>query len=131
MLPAVEIILERIKTHPEEFVTFDGTLSNGKWYPLVNFMHAWATKEEEKIISDALNEGRRELANQVALKILSGEYYEPDPRQELFYQHPYNTAGQAYTVRNLQKETLDAYHAEQHKHLETYLKNVAQQDRFK
>ena len=76
MLPAIEIILERLKTHPEEFVTFDGTLSNGKWYPLIEFMKSWATDEEQKIVNDALNEGRRELANQVALKILSGEYYE-------------------------------------------------------
>jgi hypothetical protein len=99
MLPAIEIILERLKTHPEEFVTFDGTCSNGKWYPLIEFMKSWATDEEQKIVNDALNEGRRELANQVALKILSGEYYEPDPRQELFYQHPYNTAGQAYKTK--------------------------------
>jgi hypothetical protein len=112
-MSASDIILARLKTHPEEFTSLShGVNINGKWAPLLESISDWATPEESRKIADGMAQARRLLADEVALKILSGEYYEPDPRQELFYQHPYNTAGKAYAVRNLQKETLDAHQAE-------------------
>lgn len=118
MSTATKIILERLKTHPEEFVRLDGDIhQGGTWSPLVNTMHSWATPEEMKEINEGMVQARRLLADEIALKILSGEYYVSDPRQDLFFQHPYNTAGQAYTVKDLKKETLDVYHAEMKKQM--------------
>jgi hypothetical protein len=120
MSTAVNIILERLKTHPEEFVRLDGDIhQGGTWSPLVNTMHTWATPEEMKEINESMVQARRLLADEVALKILSGEYYELTPKDSLFYHHPHNpvTTGQTYTVANLKEETLDAYHAEMKKEM--------------
>lgn len=93
---ASDIILERLKTHPEEFVHVDGDITHGTWSPLINNMPRWATPEEIKAIEEGIVEARRTLANEIAMKILSGEYYmtEPLEKSNLFYQHPYNTQTQ-------------------------------------
>lgn len=89
---ASDIILERLKTHPEEFVHVDGDITHGTWSPLINNMPRWATPEEIKAIEEGIIEARRTLANEVAMKILSGEYYTTEPLEPLAYQHPYNSS---------------------------------------
>ena len=73
MLSGLEIILDRMKSHPEEFVTFDGTITNGRWAHILNASKGWATEEEQRLIDDAYIEARRELVNQEALRTLAGE----------------------------------------------------------
>ena len=51
MHPAVETILSRMKSHPDEFV------NSGKWTQAIGDYKKWFTKEE----LDAVNEGLREL----------------------------------------------------------------------
>ena len=87
---ASDIILERLKTHPEEFVHLDGDISSGgTWSILINNASRWATPEELKSIEEGMIQARRTLADQIALQILSGEYYDP-PEINLNYTHPYN-----------------------------------------
>ena len=87
---ASDIILERLKTHPEEFVRLDGDITQGgTWSILINNASGWATPEEIKAINDGMVQARRLLADEIALKILSGEYYDP-PELNLGYNHPYN-----------------------------------------
>lgn len=108
-MSASDIILARLKTHPEEFITLaEGVNINGKWSPLLESLSDWATPEESREIADGMIQARRLLADQVALQILSGEYVEPPT---LRYEHPYN-AGQAHPIKDLQKQTLDAYNAQ-------------------
>jgi predicted metalloprotease len=77
MSTATKIILERLKTHPEEFVRLDGDIAQGgSWSILINNANRWATPEEIKDIDEGMIQARRLLADQVALQILSGEYYE-------------------------------------------------------
>ena len=89
---ASDIILERLKSNPEEFVKLDGDISHGTWSPLINNVSSWATKEENKAIEEGMIEARRTLANEIAMKILSGEYYTTEPLEPLAYQHPYNSS---------------------------------------
>lgn len=77
-MSASDIILARLKTHPEEFMTLaEGVNINGKWAPLLESLSDWATPEESREIADGMIQARRLLADQVALQILSGEYVEP------------------------------------------------------
>ena len=106
-MSASEIILERMKTHPEEFVALDGEITHGTWSILINNVKSWATPEEIKAIADGMAQARRLLADEVALKILSGEYYESAPFEQpnLFYRHPYN---QHKTTEELNQELMIA-----------------------
>ncbi len=90
MSVALDIILERLKTHPDEFVSLVEDIKvYGKWSPLLQSINDWATPEEVKDVEDAMKQAKKLLADQVALQILSGEYYEP-PQVKLAYEHPYN-----------------------------------------
>ena len=78
MSVALDIILERLKTHPDEFVSLvDDIKVYGKWSPLLQSINDWATPEEVKDVEGAIKQAKKLLADQVALQILSGEYYEP------------------------------------------------------
>ena len=68
----------------------DGDISSGgTWSVLINNASRWATPEELKSIEEGMIQARRTLADQIALQILSGEYYDP-PEINLNYTHPYN-----------------------------------------
>ena len=98
MSVALDIILERLKTHPEEFVSLVEDIKvYGKWSPLLQSINDWATPEEVKDVEGAIKEAKKLLADQVALQILSGEYYEP-PQVELAYNHPYNKVQSGATL---------------------------------
>lgn len=90
MSVALDIILERLKTHPDEFVSLVEDIKlYGKWSPLLQSMSEWATPEEIKTLDEAMKEAKKLLADQTALQILSGEYY-ATPQVKLAYEHPYN-----------------------------------------
>lgn len=75
MLSGLEIILERMKTHPEDFMS---GAEDRKWMRLVD--HAFGTEllteEEGIVLRDALKNCRREMFNQRVLRALANEEQE-------------------------------------------------------
>ena len=67
MLTGVEILLERMKTNPEEFV--EGGFS--KWSRVINGGWDILTAEEQKALQDAINEAKREHFNGEVMKVLA------------------------------------------------------------
>jgi len=71
MLSAVEILIERTKTHPEEFI--DGQLGKmGKWGDLINNFSPCMTQEEREALAAAMTEAKRTLFNEAVMKRLVG-----------------------------------------------------------
>lgn len=83
MLEAVEIMLKRMETHPEEFVNINPyTMGSGypsKWNSVLGDMANWATEEEANAIKEGFLKARRLLVNERVLKILA----EGDAPQEV------------------------------------------------
>lgn len=83
MLEAVEIMLKRMETHPEEFVTANpytmGSGYSSKWNSVLGDMAGWATEEEANAIKEGFLKARRLLVNEKVLKILA----EGDAPQEV------------------------------------------------
>jgi len=71
MLSAVAILIERTKTHPEEFI--DGQLGKmGKWGDLINNYSPCMTQEEREALAAAMTEAKRTLFNEAVMKRLAG-----------------------------------------------------------
>ena len=105
-MSASEIILERLKTHPEEFVSLsDDVAIDGKWSPLLQTLTDWATVEELNSITEGMTQAKRLLADQIALQILSGEYIQPPT---LKYEHPYNKSHQQLIDKETKAQMLKA-----------------------
>jgi hypothetical protein len=75
MLEAVEIMLKRMETHPEEFVNVSpytmGSGYSGKWNQVLGDMTSWATAEETRAIQEGFIKAKRLLVNEKVLKILA------------------------------------------------------------
>ena len=67
MLTGVEILLERMKTNPEEFV--EGGYS--KWTRVLDAGWSVMTMEEQKALQDAMNEAKRDHFNGEVMRVLS------------------------------------------------------------
>jgi hypothetical protein len=67
MLTGVEILLERMKTNPEEFI--EGGLS--KWSRVLDTGWSVMTTEEQKALQDGMNEAKREHFNGEVLRVLA------------------------------------------------------------
>jgi hypothetical protein len=67
MLAGVEILLERMKTNPEEFI--EGGYS--KWSRVLDAGFAVMTEEERTALQDALIEAKREHFNGEVMKVLA------------------------------------------------------------
>ncbi len=67
MLTGVEILLERMKTNPEEFV--EGGYS--KWTRVLDAGWSVMTAEEQKALQDAMNEAKRDHFNGEVMKVLA------------------------------------------------------------
>jgi len=71
VLSAVEILIARTKTHPEEFS--DGQLNKlSKWGDLINNFSTCMTKEEREALAAAMTEAKRTLFNEAVMKRLVG-----------------------------------------------------------
>jgi hypothetical protein len=70
MLTGVEILLERMKTNPEEFLGLDGSYS--KWGRVMHMGREFFTEEERKALDSGLISARRELFNSEVLRVLTG-----------------------------------------------------------
>lgn len=135
MLDGMKIILERMKTHPEEFVNDIGISS--RWENLVQHYHQVLTEEEKKAFNDGMHELRRQSFTARVLEVLMEEPTQLDPNT-----YTIKTAGRfsptvtappyPTTTLQLQEEILK----QKEKRMEElvmkeYWKNVSQQDRFK
>jgi site-specific DNA-cytosine methylase len=67
MLTGVEILLERMKTNPEEFI--EGGLS--KWSRVMDEGWSVMTAEEQKALQDGMNEAKREHFNGEVMRVLT------------------------------------------------------------
>lgn len=68
MLAGVEILLERMKTNPEEFV--DG--AHSKWSRVMSDGWDIFTEEERTALQNAHNEAKRERFNGEVMRVLTG-----------------------------------------------------------
>jgi hypothetical protein len=79
MLTGLDILLARMKTNPEEFLTegkavpYDGEIFGGKWSDLLNYAWRVATEEEQEMIKKARDEFYRDDFNERVFKRLAGE----------------------------------------------------------
>jgi hypothetical protein len=67
MLTGVEILLERMKTNPEEFIEGDAS----KWSRVMGRGWDIFTEEERTALQDALTEAKREHFNGEVMRVLS------------------------------------------------------------
>lgn len=77
MIDGMKIILERMKTHPEEFVGEFGISS--RWENLVHHYHSVLTDEEKKAFNDGIHELRRQSFTSRVLEVLMEEPTQLDP----------------------------------------------------
>jgi hypothetical protein len=79
MLTGLDILLARMKTNPEEFLTegkavpYDGEIFGGKWSDLLDYAWRVANKEEQEMIKKARDEFYRDDFNERVFKRLAGE----------------------------------------------------------
>lgn len=71
MIDGMKIILERMKTHPEEFENDLGLSS--RWENLVQMYNRILTEEEKKAFEDAMHELRRQRFTARVLEVLMEE----------------------------------------------------------
>ena len=72
MLAAVEIIIARMKSHPDEFTYNINTGTRSRWFNLTEQYRDCLTEEETAAIDAAVKEMRRELFTQDVYKVLTG-----------------------------------------------------------
>lgn len=78
MLTGLEILLDRMKTNPEEFlkddhVPYEGESFGGKWNDLISYAWRIANEEERQALEDARREFYRDDFNERVMKRLAGE----------------------------------------------------------
>ena len=106
MNDGVKILLERMKTHPEEFVS-SMQLGRTKWSSLVDFYDNVLTDEEKKAIKDGVIELNRAEFTKKVLETLMEE-----PQQDTLNPEWWNrpqlmpTANNAYGYSTLQEAVL-------------------------
>ena len=72
MNDGVKILLERMKTHPEEFVD-DGLLGATKWSGVLNYYDSVLTSEEKKAIQEGMLQIKRDAFTKQVMEMLIEE----------------------------------------------------------
>ena len=107
MLAGVEILLERMKTNPEEFI--EGGYS--KWSRVLDSGWAVMTAEEQKALQDGMNEAKRDHFNGEVMRVLSGDVEEEPTVAERYYRDKHLMQGSAIispqSMIDQVKDTLD------------------------
>ena len=78
MLTGLDILLNRMKTNPEEFLTnahvpYEGEMFGGKWSDLLDYAWRVADKDERDALEAARKEFYRDDFNERVMKRLAGE----------------------------------------------------------
>ena len=101
MIDGMKIILERMKTHPEEFVEDYGRI--GRWENLVSMNNDVLTDSEMKAFKDAMRELRRERFTAKVLECLMAEPVKIDPETYTINTAGRYTGGASVTLNASQK----------------------------
>jgi hypothetical protein len=80
MLTGVEILLERMKTNPEEFA--EGRYS--KWSQVLDTAWSILTEEEKTVLQVGLIQAKREIFNGEVLRVLTGNATEQTTAGSLY-----------------------------------------------
>jgi hypothetical protein len=101
MLAGVEILLERMKTNPEEFV--EGGYS--KWSRVMGEGWDIFTEEERTALQNAHNEAKRDHFTGEVMRVLSGDVEETtDTEDERLYKQKRLMQGNAITSQNMMNQ---------------------------
>lgn len=103
MLTGVKILLERMKTNPEEFI--EGGVS--KWSRVLDSGWAVMTTEEQKALQDGMNEAKREHFNGEVMRVLA-DGHDDQLGRATSQSYPYD-AGLAGTMLGTTSNTLKEY----------------------
>jgi hypothetical protein len=82
VLSAIEILIERTKTNPEEFAN-GYTGDYGKWDDVIKEFNLCMTTEEREALEAALTNARREMFNEAVMKRLAGSDKKNDLLEEI------------------------------------------------
>ncbi len=75
MLNGLEILIARMKTHPEEFVL------DGRWADLIAKVDKHLTEEERQAVKDGFTGIARDTFNEVIMKAIGDTEYDDVPKQ--------------------------------------------------
>jgi hypothetical protein len=121
MLSAVEILIERTKTHPEEFI--DGQLGKmGKWGDLINNFSPCMTPEERDALAAAMTEAKRTLFNEAVMKRLVGTDGESDLLEEVSARNRAKPKS-ILTMSQITEDSLKILEDEYDKHVKIHTKS--------
>ena len=111
MLTGLEILLDRMKTNPEEFlkdnhVPYEGEMFGGKWADLLDYAWRVADDEERQVLDAARKEFYRDDFNERVMKRLAGEevkeevspYIVKQSSAQATYPHPHTAAQKQQTA---------------------------------
>ena len=95
MLTGLEILLARMKTNPEEFLTsdhvpYEGEMFGGKWSDLLDYAWRVADKDERDALEAARKEFYRDDFNERVMKRLAGEETKQEVSPYIVKQAPWN-----------------------------------------
>jgi hypothetical protein len=100
MLAGVEILLERMKTNPEEFV--EGGYS--KWSRVLDSSWAILAEDEREALQAGMIEAKREHFNGEVMRVLSGGEETTDTEDERLYKQKRLMQGNAITSQNMMNQ---------------------------
>lgn len=85
MLTGLDILLARMKTNPEEFLTngrppYEGEIFGGRWSDLLDYAWRVSTEQEQEMLTEARKQFLRDDFNERVFKRLAGE---ENPEEEL------------------------------------------------
>jgi len=77
-LTGLTILLERMKTHPEEFVPSPEKFTRAKWESILNNASSFMTEDEFFKLEKGLRDCARTVFNGKVLEVLAGQGHEED-----------------------------------------------------
>jgi hypothetical protein len=87
MHQAIELLLKRMESNPEEFADHPAKIGVGKWMRLIDRYRGYFTEEEGKAFQDKLRELRmNELQKEIMAELLYGEERRRAEAEDIEYQ---------------------------------------------
>lgn len=119
----VEMILERMKTHPEEF---EG--EQGRWSRMMSVYEKFFTQEEKNLLQNAILQLRRdEFTKKVMEKLLE----EPKRTEHSVDSYSYDTGGRSFwtepTTLSIQEQVLKTQSDAMRQHIDSEMRKQMQE----
>ena len=122
MLAGVEILLERMKTNPEEFI--EGGFS--KWSRVIDSAWSILTEEERTALKAGVDNAKRENFNGDVMRILAGDVEEVTMDDDRFYKGKHKMIAPQSIIKEatelLEKEFDKAYAKREGDAVPSYIK---------